>query len=301
MAITIKNDARELLALLPPMPTRTQTWHCFSSPTSMCAHVQRTEYFWCKDFQAKDANNVKFRGAESVESAIKMCLRGWPEGAERVAKLRDKINAAHPVSRQYAVYGVAGAIPNVQRCIAGNPQHMKRLDTARARQRPVITLINHMGGLATVSADCFLNKCAVIAAVIDSIEAAGYSCHLIGASQVTNASGDYLCGTAVTIKEAGDALDIGRVAFGIGHVAMLRRILFGVRSSDTDNKQIGDGMGTTAEFGKDLPAHTYLLPSINLDNQNFKSEALAATVGLNGILNALARQDCPAFPQTQAA
>lgn len=300
--ITVKNDAPELMQIIPAMHHATQTWHCFKSPESLCEYLATIpeSSYWTRSVVI-EPSDFQFRQVKSRNEAFALCRDGWQEGARRVAAMRDKIAVNIPMRRQFTSYGVAGAIPNVPRFLAGNPMHMKRLADSRARQRPVITLINHMGGVAGVKAKCFVNKCAVVAAIVDAIEANGYSCHVIGMAQSQCHNETYLCGVAATVKEAGDSVDIGRMAFALGHAAMFRGLVFGVRASDSINRPLGD-MGWTVDFnGQNETANSYILPSMNTNSKLFETEELASTRGLAYFLDMLKAQGCPAFDNREAA
>jgi len=229
----IKGDAPSLVDLLPTMRNPSQVYYGFSSIGAVADHLESRRHrdWWRLD--ERDKEDHHFYGC-TYATALHMARDGWSEGADRVAALRDKITATRPTSRRLAQYAVAGALPNVPRYVAGNPKHMLRPDNAQARNRPVLTLVNHMGGLAGVDRDCFVNKCAVVAALVDVIEDAGFSCNVIGVSQ-SQANG-HLVGVAVNVKEAGQHVDLPALAFGLGHVGMFRRLVFCTRTSDRDNQ-----------------------------------------------------------------
>lgn len=304
MAITVLNDSPDLMSLLPVMPNPTQTWHCFTSPEAACDNLANMPHAWEDTYSSTEADKVGFTGTDSLQHAFKLCRDGWQDGSERVARLRDKINAQNPIGPRLVKYDVAGAYPIVARHLAGNPLSMRRFDSARLRRKPVLTLINHMGGRFSVPAECFINKCAVVAAIVDAIESAGYSCHVIGISQsATEATySDYLCGVAITIKQPGEQVDISRMAFALGHVGMFRRIVFGTRSTLQANRPLGPGLGSTIDFVPGtLPEATYALPSMNTNHKLFTTEDKAGTEGLAKLISELAAQGCPAFPQTAQA
>jgi hypothetical protein len=230
---------------------------------------------------------------------MRLVQTGWQEGAERVARLRDKIAVSLPLKRKLAEFHVAGALVDVPRYLSGNPQCMVRPASRVNRARPVLTLINHIGGLAEVPGQCFVNRCAVVAAIVDAIESNGYSCHVLGVSQ-TEQTG-YLCGVMITIKEPGDVPDLAKMAFALGHVGFFRRAVFAVRGSDKANVPLGSGLGQTREFQGERVPNTFILPSINGMYESFKSEERAGTTGLDTLLASLRAQDCPAFPADDAA
>ncbi len=296
MTLTPKGNAPELMRVLPKMPNKDQSWHCFKSPADVASYVasRKESDFWNRQCLTP---SDEFHGPK-MPDAIQMCRAGWQEGATRVARLRDKIAPRIPVQKRYTQFAVAGAIPDVARTIAGNPLNMKRLGTVKARQRPVLTLVNHMGGLAQIEAPTFTNKCAVVAAVVDAIEASGYSCHVIGLSM--SQTEKFLCGVAVNVKSPGETVDTARLAFALGHVAMFRRLVFAVRASHPDNKPLTSTLGGTVDFSESLP-NVFVLPSMNKNAKLFETEEKAATEGLAYYLEELRKQGCPAFMESLAA
>ena len=299
MTTHVVGDAPELRDIVPTESNTNQAFFLFSSPEAMARHVKAIpdSEKWCHSvFGSGDPH---FYGV-STHEAYKMSLAGWPEGAERVAKLRDRINAAHPTMRAPSRWGVAGAIPSVPRYLAGNPQHMKMIDVAKARRKPIITLIANIGANCGVAASAITNRAAVYAAIVDAIESAGFACHVVAVNSTR--SGNLTVTCAATIKESHMQADIGRIAYGLGHVSYLRRLNFGCKGGDRFCQPLGHGLGMPINTPtKDLDAGTYVLPSMNGLEGKFISEDDAATVGLDHMLGVLRQQGCPAFPTEEDA
>lgn len=289
----VTGDAPSLLDILPHMSREhfpSQVWSSWSAPERAAEFLATATYHLSTGGQ--DNERDSFYGNLTKADALDMVRTGWQEGASRVARLRDRINAKAPHGPRLTKWDVAGVLPSVPRALAGNPMNMKRFDSARLRRRPVITLVNHMGGLAEVGADCFVNKCAVVAAIVDVVENAGYSVHLIGMAM--SQSDKHLAGTVFELKAPGQHVDVARMAFALGHVAMFRRIVFGLRASDPANVGKLAGMGHTTDF-RDTREGVFVLPSMNTNYQHFTTEDYAATRGLNYYMSELAKQGCPCF------
>lgn len=291
--IVIRNDAPDLLALLPTMPQREQTWHCFSSPEAIVEYLRSAprSSFWNDQMCEEDEDNFYGPGYSVAQD---MLLHGWYDGARRVEAVRDKIAVTLPQKLKLAEFHVAGAKVDVPRFLSGEPKCMTRPAPRVNRARPILTLVNHMGGLAGVRAECFINRAGVVAAMVDAIESNGYSCHVIGLSQSAN-HGSYLCGLVATLKEPGGVLDIARLAFSLGHVAMFRRLVFAVRGSDPRNMPLTSSMGHTVDFPLLDVVNTFVLPSMNTVSALFASEEKAMNEGLAAMLETLRKQGCPAF------
>jgi hypothetical protein len=297
-----KGNADDVRHMFKPLNKREQ-FHCFASVEAFAKHVKGTPEGWHDS--AHESGNKDWRGTETMAEAINLAVNGWREGADKAAKLREKISALKPSARRLIKYSVAGATPNIPRYLAGNPMHMRTYDTVKSRQRPVITLVSDIGANNNVEGETFLNRAAVIAAIVDVIEDSGYSCHVIGYfGTKAKAFGERVharvhARCAVTIKEPDQPVDIGRMAFALGHAAVFRRLGFAVMTEDRFTEDLGFGIGTTHSLEKDMLAmdNAFILPSVkeHTVEAKFKSEPHAMTVGLDYMIESLTEQGCPAF------
>jgi hypothetical protein len=289
-------DASELLPLIPTTAQfPRQCWGCFTSPESLLRYLEakpKTQFWYDGAF---DDCDIGFRGTKTWSEAVKLCRDGWQDGVTRVARIRDRINAARPKAQRLARWSVAGAYPSVARHLAGNPDCMRSVEHTAARTRPIITILAHIGGLAMVEACTFVNKAGVTCAVVDAIEAAGYSCHVVAWQQSHDRDKAFLQGSAVTLKLPGEAMDIARMAFALGHPSYFRRMIFALKGSDRRNAVLGRNLGFTCEAAGELAPNIFMLPSLNTNADSFASEELAVTKGLETIIEALKNQGCPAF------
>jgi len=272
----------------------------FTSPESLCQHVEaiKESDCWTRDAWDKD---FKFNGTYDMEHAIRLCRTGWPEGADKASKLRDKINAANPTGPRLARWDVAGAYPSVARALSGNPMNMRRIDTAALRRKPVLTIVHHMGGNTSILAATFQHKAAVVAAIIDAIESANFQVELIATSLSNQADAHFFHETSFTVKQAGQSADIGKIAFSIGHTSAFRRLVFACRSGDAFNRPLQVTLGATTDYANKPDAGVYVLPSLASCAPMFENEQAAATTGLAFFIRKLQEQDCPAFPRQEAA
>jgi hypothetical protein len=305
MTKRIEGNAPQLVGMLPAFPHARQYTETFDSPEQFARVVGEraaSGFGWNRDY----ANNGAFYGTYSLADATKLCIEGWPEGAARVAALRDKINAANPTGPRIVRFDVAGAYPIVPRYVAGNPMSMKRIDTAKLRRRPVLSLVADITANCNVDARAMTNRAAVTAAIVDAIEAAGYSCHVMACGftgNIPGGGGDLVAGAAWTVKEAGAHVDVGRMAFGIGHAAIFRRFVFCSLGFDKFTSDLRSNLGYAHSLQADgMPRDAYLLPAIDAVSQaKFKSDDTAEAIGLPWLINELQKQGCPAFPALENA
>jgi hypothetical protein len=282
-----------VLSCIPAFPHKQQDIGGFSSPEAFARYLETLpeSSFWRNQRARTD---VDFTGA-TFKQACTMLREGWQEGAARVAALRDKINIARPHAMRLTRYSVAGCFPSVPRYLAGDPCNMLTKARSIARTRPVITLVANMTGSCTLPKEVFVNKAAVLAAIIDAIEEGGFSVHLIAIGP-TEEDG-YTTTPVITVKAAGEHVDVARVAFALGHVAMFRSMVFAWIASRERAKPMGSGMGMPIELKRGDDTSVYILPNNNSTARAFSNENRAATEGLETIIKSLREQGCPAFEE----
>lgn len=304
----VYGDAPELARLFKPSE-KTTAYGCFKSPESL-THLldpMPTSAFWQGEGKKDDSGG--FRGTRTWQEAVRLVLDGWPEGVAKIAKLRDKINAESPHGPRLVKYSVAGAYPIVARAVAGNPMSMRQIDSARIRRRPVLSLINDMGASCNVDGEVITRRAACTAAIVDAIETAGFSCEVISmfASSCTyNHSGPFRGHAVARVKDAGQPVDVSRLAMGLGHVSFFRRHMFLVIGMDAHNRPVGRNLGYPYPMKpSDLEPGAYVLPGFGTGETPqvafFKSDEKAAADGLQWLIEDLRKQGCPAFPKELAA
>lgn len=296
-------NAGDLWSLFPRRNDRALLRGAFDTPEAFVKYVEAGRNgAWCQTGFGEDFMADRWYGA-TFDEARDYCLNGWHDGAARVAALRDKINAANPIGPRVIKWDVAGAVANVPRALAGNPLNMRRIDNAKLRRRPVITIVSHYGATSDFDPDSFVNRAAVTAAIADRIEAAGYACHVIAFTVSCDESSKTAVANAITLKESTAPVDIARMAFALGHPAMLRRLTFAFRAGDAMARPLGSQrMGRTDyKLETDTAAGVFVLPSVMKANGAFDDERAAETRGLEFMLSELRRQGCPAFPEKRAA
>lgn len=295
-------DAPHITRLLNWEVKEKTLFSSWSSPEKMAAHLQT--------IQAKDCwqtNNVwssvdkDFAGVDSIHEAIDLAHHGWKEGGEIIERTRGYIQALNPLSPKLVKYGIAGTTPNIPRAVAGNIFNMRQPDLTRNQKRKTITIIYNMCEAWYAQADAVSNKAAVVAALIDEIEAKGFACEVISVAN-TGYAGKIRAITSVCVKESHLPVDINRLAFGLGHAAMFRCFMFGSWQSEEFASRLGGGLGTvstTVATKEDNENNIYTITSGHYNNKIkidlFNTMESAAKEGLNMIVSELQRQGCPAF------
>lgn len=287
-------DAPDLVEMMPKVDHHA----AFSSLNALAEHVARIDKGSAWHNAAWDLDS--FYGSESMEHTLDLALNGWEEGVAGVESMRKLVEAKRPPSFRPAKFCIAGAYPNVPRAVAGDPLNMVNLalTSKRSRKKKLITLVIHIGALCYVDQQALTNRAAVLAAVVDQIEAKGFACDIIATCMSKGFGKDvFKSMVSARVKASHQPVDIARLAFALGHASMFRRFSFaekGIYGPCRDG--LGYGLGCTGEFEEDyFGEDIYVIPSSNQCHELFKTEELAATKGLDFIVETLSKQKCPAF------
>ncbi len=305
--ITRLINVNDTLEWIDPSPGRKVFRSSWSSPEKFAAHIQQMkgEDSWYEggygpSVWKKGSEHKEFSGVETIGEAIDMAFHGWAEGGALIEQTRGYIQALNPLSPRMIKYGLAGSTPNVPRAIAGNILNMRQPTNTASKKKKTITIVYNMCECGSTNKDQISNKAAVTAALIDEIEAKGFSCEVIAVATTSNHMIQTL--TSVCVKESHLPVDINRLAFSLGHAAMFRMLFFADWEGDDFCRSLGYGLGyvSTTKPAKDANAEQiYTIEGGghgNLKINLFKDIDTAATKGLNAIVRELQKQGCPAFP-----
>lgn len=272
-------------AVLPPF-TSAETvlrWH-YADVADMNVSEYPPSCHWSHG-DAWDSNSN--RGTRTMKEALDFAHHGWQVGADQAIKLREGIEAATPQMPRLARYDVAGAVPSVARAIAGNPMNMRRMAISESRRMPTITLLCDLSVSWRLPARAMIEHATAIAAVADILEGAGYRCEILACDR----SGSKTLGLEVVCraKAPEEVANLSKIAFTLGHAAMLRRLIFAVWQIDQEARPLGTSHGIPQPFKAmpELGAHT--TPT---------AEAVSGTPLQRFIAtcNALRAQGCPGIP-----
>lgn len=179
------------------------------------------------EFAAKGQD--RFYGTKTVEEAEGLLAKGWPDGAARIARLRDKLNV---VVREAAasrvrdtVWGVEGEWCDVGRIALGEPECCARVDSeGDGETGRVVTLRYNRSVSCAVSTEAIEARGVAVLAAIDLIEASGVRCEVI-VSFASRGQGPNLEANVIA-KTADAPVDLDRLAFVLTHPSFFRRIGF---------------------------------------------------------------------------
>ena len=227
-----------------------------------------------------------FCGDASFDDAAKLAVFGWEEGAKRIEAERhamvDKISSR--IVRHDLFYDVEGQGIDVARYVEGEPecwQHFVPVETKSQSGRIVRILVN-CAYSAHVKPEVITARGALICALIDAMELAGYSTEvsMLLAASNGNKLTDFRC----VVKRSDQPLHLGRLAFALAHAAMLRRLFFTVEERTPQcNEYVCDGTyGHVQELPEELQDTDIYFPGMR-HNEAFDLAGLEKLLREQGI------------------
>jgi hypothetical protein len=154
----------------------------------------------------------------------------------------ESLSVDNPRVRQRRA-AVAGGTVNVGRMLSGDPAHMIRRPKAPGRK--VVTFFVEIGCNRYINGDSAIKRAALIGAMIDLMENAGYSCAIV-ATDTSTSGGVAKYQLAVKLKENGERLNLSDLMFALGHPAFLRRFSFAACSSVPETRSIWSSQGSAS-------------------------------------------------------
>lgn len=189
-----------------------------------------------------DDDDGDWIGTARMSDAIDLARNGWPEGVERAQDAMEALSVDNPRVRQRRA-AVAGGTVNVGRMLSGDPAHMIRRPKSPGRK--VVTFFVEAGCNGHIRSHSIINRAALIGAMVDLMENAGYSCAIV-ATDTSTSMGRPIYQLAVKLKEAGERLNLSDLMFALGHPSFLRRFSFAAASSQPETRSIWLSQGSSS-------------------------------------------------------
>ena len=189
-----------------------------------------------------ETDDPKWYGSADMKEAMQIARDGWKDGSDKAADILEFLNLENATQRRRA-YSVAGGAVSVGRLLAGNPKHMTRRPKLPGRR--AITLFVENCASAFVGADMLTIRASIVAAFADILESRGYSCQIVAVTMQADAWNEKPgAQTAVTLKHAGEKLNLADIVFALGHPSFLRRFNFACVCSCDNLRSIWETQGT---------------------------------------------------------
>lgn len=209
-----------------------------------------------------DKTLAKWCGTPNMKAALKLASEGWSEGLEGVTHL-DVPQASMP----RRVAALAGGAPSIGRMMAGDPKHM----IARPPQpgRKIVTFFVETFMSSGIDPENAIIRARLVAAMADALERQGYSCEIV-AVLTTSAGRNTGHQATVTLKDAGERLNLLDVIFGLGHPSFFRRLMFACVGAADECRSTWSTQGSpTSAFTKHHPTrkNEFYVKQLSLEAQ----------------------------------
>lgn len=240
---------------------------------------------WYGHYQRETSNSW---AGGSLDEARSWATEGWIDGGTKAREAAERIAVARPEVMRGKRYSVAGALPNIPRYLTGNPAHME-LPAPKKQHGKVITLIASPFISCTIDPERLLAQAIAACAIVDALETAGYRCEVIARSMSTSET--CVADVSVVAKRAGEALNVARMAFTIGHPSAIRRLWFGYLAGNDAFKDLGTGLGTPLATDESEAAemNAFVIPTVQMTEGVSESETDPLVV-FDALVEALAAQ-----------
>jgi hypothetical protein len=191
----------ELYTILHSIENRANHWRCFTPAEEWNGHMDYSEALRAAEF-------------------------GWDNAPEIRSISLPEIRTA--ADSQTYNYNVTGEILDVGTYLTGAPECWLE-PVSEPQPTRIIKLAIEIGGAQFITGAQMANRGQAIVALVNALELAGYSVELtVVRSFAKNYGFDTPCTFLIPIKHAGNALDMRRIQFMIGHPAFFRKCLFGL-------------------------------------------------------------------------
>ncbi len=191
----------------------------------------------------KDSRNVAcdWNGKISWEETKKMARKGWVDGMKEIQKYTACIEPqiCQQVMRPNPINAINGYSVDVGAYLSNIPEcfHNREMVIQKSPGK-IIKIVCSISASCAIKPEIIIQKGALVCALIDAIEYAGYRAEVI-CNESTSYGSDAAsrrgeCKTngwmeiSVVVKKANQSLDMCDLAFCLAHPAMLRRIMFSV-------------------------------------------------------------------------
>lgn len=167
-----------------------------------------------------------FFGTSSFQDAIELASAGWPDGAARVAALRDNCEAFVAAAKAAKTKGygwdVTGDFIDVGRFLGGEPECCGSEQDGLGLGSRVASIRLNACVSASVSTPAIIARGLTVLVAADLLESCGIRCEIL-VSQATHED-RRLVEANVTVKHPDVPVDIDKLAFSIAHPSFFRRL-----------------------------------------------------------------------------
>ncbi len=228
----------------------------------------------------------------SFDSALAMLTNGWPEGVAKVNAMTAKLQLDKLQTRREKYEYVSSVAPgrgtviNVPAVVLGHPlgyRVQRKTSAEKTGKGKLVKILVHNGVRWGVDVETYMARGTVITVLVALLERAGLSV-AVDVGTLASQHGfndDAYCATFYSAKTAGDYLNLGMLAFALGHPSSHRRINFMLRDQICQIAPSWKGEGGSialrgsGRFTHELAKYDLVIDSDDMSNPNWSSPALA--------------------------
>ena len=218
-------------------------------------------------------NDPEFYGVSTMDEAYALAENGWPAGVEQiVAGLDIAARSAMGVTFSQGL-DVAGERPSIPDYLAGVPDHMVAAVPHWAAQARVVKIVINRAASSGIEGKAMIARGIALLSIVDELEIKGRSCEIWVVFHNEHQSHTDTMIHRIKVKEAGERMELDRMAFVLAHPAFHRALKFRLM----EQEPIGFPSYGTRKEG-DYPDAVYI-PHIDPDDTNDIPAALTKMRG----------------------
>lgn len=270
----IHGDDQTYFGAFKDKPTQFAGFSSLDQMANFVAAIDKSKIPYSNDRRCAWDIGSDWIGTKDMQEALSLAHNGWAKGIDMAKDALEIIESDHAEAKKRS-YSVAGGRVNIGKMLSGSPLHMSH----RTRQpaRKVITLYVNFRISSGISTTTAAIRAASVAAIADILEANDYSCEIV-AFRANTASGLH-SQTVVTLKHAGEKLNLNDIVFALGHPSMTRRLSLAINAIDDEMASFcrsAYGFKTHDPFNE-LKANEFIIdePTANVKGNDFRASVRA--------------------------
>jgi hypothetical protein len=213
----------------------------------------------------------KFYGGISFKEALKRLLNGDEELAKDINNIKIDGVVAEKLTFKY-INDIQGVVPNVPNFLMGLPQSMVRIQRTKIKSsQKILNLVFDISVSCTITKEEYMQVSKLFLDVIDKVEKMGYRCNLYIAAVTVSESEKFMNTFLIKLKNSNELFNRYKCSFVLGHMSMLRRIMFRlIELADENDINVkyysGYGTVTNRNLVKKTVEDTFKINHISFEN-----------------------------------
>lgn len=185
---------------------------------------------------SQDTGRENFFWTKTFGEAVDLARNGWAEGTARIVEHREACSAflaaAKTAKAREFGWDVTGQFIDVSRLLSGEPECCgSEFDGGDQIASRVVSIRLNQSVSGSIAADTICARGVTVLVAVDLLESCGVRCEITVSkgSQSTGVAGsvrNLQIDSHVVVKQAGDAVDLDKLAFWVAHPASFRRLGF---------------------------------------------------------------------------